>query len=131
MSAVEAAGGDPFYGYLLPKMVTVLKQGFGRLIRSERDHGAVILLDKRLRSAMYRPEVLGSLPDPAIGYESDTAFFRRIAEWMGIDVDPSDFPTPTIPDLLAVLGQHQLPDRFVAADDFERLARPWLLNASN
>ena len=27
MNAVEAAGGNPFYDYLLPKMVILLKQG--------------------------------------------------------------------------------------------------------
>ena len=71
MNAVEAAGGNPFHGYLLPKMIILLKQGFGRLIRSATDRGAAILLDKRLRSATYRTEVLRSLPDPTIGYESD------------------------------------------------------------
>jgi len=54
MNAVEAAGGNPFYDYLLPKMVILLKQGFGRLIRTSTDRGAVVLLDKRLRSATYR-----------------------------------------------------------------------------
>ncbi len=95
MGAVEAAGGDPFYRYLLPKMVMLLKQGFGRLIRSPDDHGVAILLDKRLRSAMYRTEVLRSLPDPTIGYESDTDMFQHIAEWMGLPFDPDDCLTST------------------------------------
>src|SRR5207248_1456285 len=44
MSAVENAGGNAFYDYLLPKMIIILKQGFGRLIRSAGDRGASILL---------------------------------------------------------------------------------------
>ncbi len=127
MGAVEAAGGDPFYGYLLPKMVTVLNQGFGRLIRSQSDHGAVILLDKRLRSAMYRTEVLRSLPDPTIGYQSGTDLFRRIAEWMDLPSDPDDLPAPAIPDLARILAEQQLPDVYVCDDDFEPVAKPRLL----
>jgi len=127
MGAVEAAGGDPFRQYLLPKMVMVLKQGFGRLIRSPDDHGAAILLDKRLRGAMYRMEVLRSLPDPTIGYESGADMFGRIAEWMGLPFDPGEIPAPSVPDLARLLAARQLPDAYVAEADFEALARPRLL----
>ena len=88
MGAVENAGGNAFYDYMLPKMIIILKQGFGRLIRSNDDKGAVILLDKRLRSSLYRREVLASLPDPTIGYESDLDMFQQIAAWMGRTLDP-------------------------------------------
>lgn len=127
MGAVEQAGGNPFHDYLLPKMVIVLKQGFGRLIRRADDHGAVILLDKRLRHALYRTEVLRSLPDPTIGYESDADLFRRVADWMGLAFDPADLPAPTVSDLARVLAEQQLPDPFVAAEDFDTVARPRLL----
>lgn len=127
MNAVENAGGNAFYGYLLPKMVIILKQGFGRLIRAADDKGAAILLDKRLRNSLYRTEVLRSLPDPTIGYESDVDMFRRIAGWMDIDFDPADLPAPTVPDLQRVLSEQQLSAPFVSEDDFERIARPRLL----
>jgi ATP-dependent DNA helicase RecQ len=127
MGAVEAAGGDPFRDYLLPRMVILLKQGFGRLIRTAADHGAAVLLDKRLRSATYRTEVLRSLPDPTVGYESGPELFRRIAEWMGIPFDPADLPAPTVSDLARVIAENQLPAAFVAEADFERLAGPRLL----
>ncbi len=127
MAAVEEAGGNAFYGYLLPKMIIVLKQGFGRLIRSGTDHGAAVLLDKRLRSSLYRTEVLRSLPNPTIGYESDAEMFRRIAEWMGIPFDPADLPAPTVPDLQRVLTEQQLADVFVGEADFEAVVRPRLL----
>ncbi len=112
MSAVENAGQNSFYDYLLPKMIIILKQGFGRLIRSADDRGAAILLDKRLRNSLYRTEVLRSLPDPTIGYESDVDMFRRIAEWMHEPFDPADLPAPTVPDVERVLVEQQLPDIF-------------------
>jgi ATP-dependent DNA helicase RecQ len=127
MNAVENAGGNAFYGYLLPKMIITLKQGFGRLIRAADDKGAAILLDKRLRNSLYRAEVLRSLPDPSIGYESDVELFRRVAGWMGIDFDPADLPAPTVPDLQRVLSEQQLAVPFVAEEDFEQVARPRLL----
>ncbi len=127
MGAIENAGGSAFFDYLLPKMIIVLKQGFGRLIRDADDKGAAVLLDKRLRSSLYRTEVLRSLPDPTIGYESDVEMFRRIAEWMGLTFDPDDLPAPTIPDLQRVLMEQQLPASFVDDADFERVARPRLL----
>jgi ATP-dependent DNA helicase RecQ len=127
MNAVEAAGGEPFYDYLLPKMVIQLKQGFGRLIRGPQDHGGAVLLDKRLRSAMYRAEVLASLPNPTLGYESGVELFRRIAEWMGIPFDPSELPAPTVTDLARVLAEQQLSAICVSADEFDAVARPRLL----
>ena len=127
MSAVENAGQNSFYEYLLPKMIIILKQGFGRLIRSADDRGAAILLDKRLRNSLYRTEVLSSLPDPTIGYESDVDMFRRIAEWMHEPFDPADLPAPTVPDVERVLIEQQLPTAFVDAADFERIAKPRLL----
>jgi RecQ family ATP-dependent DNA helicase len=127
MSAVEDVGHNSFYDYLLPKMIIMLKQGFGRLIRSAEDRGAAILLDKRLRNSLYRTEVLRSLPDPTIGYESDVDMFRRVAGWMHEPFDPADLPAPTVPDVERVLIEQQLPAAFVGAADFERNARPRLL----
>jgi len=127
MSAVESAGKNSFYDYLLPKMVIILKQGFGRLIRSASDKGAAILLDKRLRNSLYRTEVLHSLPDPTIGYESGPDMFQRIAAWMALPFNPEDLPAPTVPDIERVLAEQQLPTPFVAEAFFERVAKPRLL----
>ncbi|HCI80800.1 MAG TPA: hypothetical protein DHW02_14040, partial [Ktedonobacter sp.] len=69
-------------------------QGFGRLIRTGDDKGAAILLDKRLRSSMYRTEVLRSLPDPTMSYDSDVDMVRRIADWVRQAFDPEDLPAP-------------------------------------
>lgn len=49
---------------VVPQMIIKLKQGFGRLIRSEMDTGVVALLDSRVRmDGGYRERVLRALPD--------------------------------------------------------------------
>ncbi|HYG67603.1 MAG TPA: ATP-dependent DNA helicase, partial [Anaeromyxobacteraceae bacterium] len=54
---------DPFRDYTLPRAAVRLRQGFGRLIRSERDRGVVVVLDSRLRERAYGAELAASLPE--------------------------------------------------------------------
>jgi ATP-dependent DNA helicase DinG len=62
LEAIEEAGGDPFHEYLLPLAALRLKQGFGRLIRSRSDRGAVLLLDDRFVRKRYGRYLRDSLP---------------------------------------------------------------------
>jgi ATP-dependent DNA helicase DinG len=55
-------GLDGFFHYLLPHAALKLKQGFGRLIRSRKDLGVVVLLDSRAVTKRYGPMLLGGLP---------------------------------------------------------------------
>ncbi|MEZ4587027.1 MAG: helicase C-terminal domain-containing protein [Gemmatimonadales bacterium] len=55
-------GVDGFFGYLLPHAALKMKQGFGRLIRSRRDVGVVLLMDRRVISRRYGPLILSGLP---------------------------------------------------------------------
>ncbi len=55
-------GGNPFAELQLPQAVLTLKQGAGRLIRTESDYGVLILCDPRLRSKGYGRTFLDSLP---------------------------------------------------------------------
>lgn len=60
---IRRRGSDEYIDYLLPMTIILFKQGFGRLIRSHSDKGAVIFLDKRLRYDIATREVaLSSLP---------------------------------------------------------------------
>lgn len=59
---VRANGGHEFSDYVLPLMLIEFKQGFGRLIRDERDIGAVLLLDKRAWNREYWRDVIAALP---------------------------------------------------------------------
>jgi ATP-dependent DNA helicase DinG len=60
--AIEAAGGDPFHELTLPQAILKLKQGFGRLIRSRADRGAIVILDRRVLTKGYGRLFLESLP---------------------------------------------------------------------
>jgi ATP-dependent DNA helicase DinG len=62
LEAIEEAGRDPFHEYLLPLAALRLKQGFGRLIRSRTDRGAVLLLDRRFVQRRYGRYLRESLP---------------------------------------------------------------------
>jgi len=53
---------DPFREYQLPLAALRLRQGYGRLIRSKSDRGAVVLLDRRVILQDYGPTFLASLP---------------------------------------------------------------------
>jgi ATP-dependent DNA helicase DinG len=62
LERLEAKGLNGFSHYLVPNAALKLKQGFGRLIRSKRDVGAVVLLDRRVITRRYGPLVLDGLP---------------------------------------------------------------------
>ena len=62
LEAIRAAGGNPFRDEQLPQAVIALKQGVGRLIRSERDRGVLVLCDPRLLNRSYGKVFLDSLP---------------------------------------------------------------------
>jgi ATP-dependent DNA helicase DinG len=62
MEVIEAHGGDPFLLYSLPEAALRLKQGFGRLIRTREDRGAVLILDDRILTRRYGPYLRQSLP---------------------------------------------------------------------
>ena len=62
LERLAEAGEDGFMGYLLPHAALKLKQGFGRLIRSTSDVGVVVLLDRRVLTKRYGPQVLAGLP---------------------------------------------------------------------
>ena len=53
---------DPFREYQLPLAALRLRQGYGRLIRTKTDRGAVVLLDRRVILQDYGPTFLASLP---------------------------------------------------------------------
>ncbi len=59
---MKTRGEDWFNGFVLPKAVLTLKQGFGRLIRTKTDTGIVAILDRRLLTKRYGSTVLRSLP---------------------------------------------------------------------
>ncbi len=62
LEAIRSQGGNPFRDEQLPQAVIALKQGVGRLIRSESDRGVLVLCDPRLLNRGYGKVFLQSLP---------------------------------------------------------------------
>lgn len=72
---LDSMGINSFYKLSLPYAIIKLKQGFGRLIRSESEKGICILLDDRVISKNYGKLILNSLPNPKIEVVSVSEFF--------------------------------------------------------
>ncbi|MEJ7623221.1 MAG: ATP-dependent DNA helicase [Pyrinomonadaceae bacterium] len=59
---IDDNGGRSFFEYSVPQAVITLKQGVGRLIRSNTDRGVIAILDPRIRTKAYGRDFLASLP---------------------------------------------------------------------
>jgi ATP-dependent DNA helicase DinG len=59
---IDRDGGNGFTQYSVPSAAMTLKQGFGRLIRSQRDAGVVAVLDRRIVKKGYGRALVASLP---------------------------------------------------------------------
>jgi ATP-dependent DNA helicase DinG len=78
---LKASGGNAFREYQLPEAALALKQGVGRLIRSETDRGVVVICDPRLVDKPYGRVFRASLPPmpvTRVGADAEK-FLRRIA----------------------------------------------------
>ena len=58
---IESEGGYSFYDLQLPNAILKLKQGAGRLIRSDKDSGICIMTDPRLSQSRYGKFILDEL----------------------------------------------------------------------
>ena len=76
----EEATGDGFTNYSVPQAALTLKQGLGRLIRTQQDVGLAAVLDSRLVNKSYGRRLLRSLPPfPLItGLDEATAFLESL-----------------------------------------------------
>ncbi|HYK99419.1 MAG TPA: helicase C-terminal domain-containing protein [Candidatus Acidoferrales bacterium] len=74
---------DPFREFHLPQAALRLRQGFGRLIRTRTDRGAVVLLDRRALLRDYGAELLGALPDARVRRVPPEAIAATVAEFCG------------------------------------------------
>ena len=62
IDSLRDQGQNPFMEYQLPSAVIALKQGLGRLIRSDSDRGLLSILDRRLLDQRYGRFFFDSLP---------------------------------------------------------------------
>jgi ATP-dependent DNA helicase DinG len=77
---VAARGGDPFEELQVSHAALTLRQGAGRLIRTETDRGVIAVLDSRIvTNTTYGPKIIRTLPGgkQTMRFESVQAFFAR------------------------------------------------------
>ncbi|WP_225934379.1 ATP-dependent DNA helicase [Cupriavidus sp. EM10] len=72
MEVLQKKGLSPFAVHQLPHAVITLKQGAGRLIRSESDRGVLAICDTRLVEKPYGRQIWQSLPPFTRTREADT-----------------------------------------------------------
>ena len=81
---LEAAGRNAFADYFVAEAAVSLKQGAGRLIRSETDRGLLVVCDPRLASMNYGARLRAALP-PMARVDSEA----QALEWLaGLTVAP-------------------------------------------
>ena len=76
-------GGDPFSDLAVPQAILRLRQGIGRLIRTQQDHGIAVITDHRILSKGYGRRFARSLPVPVRSFASQTSLLQDAAEWFG------------------------------------------------
>jgi ATP-dependent DNA helicase DinG len=78
---LRAAGRDPFGEYFAAEAAVSLKQGAGRLIRSETDRGLLVVCDPRLVSMGYGRRLRAALPPmtPLAGEDDALAWLAELA----------------------------------------------------
>lgn len=82
VAQMKAAGENWFGTYVLPQTVLRLKQGLGRLLRTQDDRGVMAILDTRLYTKGYGKQIVQALP-PArrtTNLEEVTRFFKEDEE---------------------------------------------------
>jgi ATP-dependent DNA helicase DinG len=79
LAKLTAGGGNAFMEWQLPQAAISLKQGAGRLIRTETDRGVLMLCDPRLVDKPYGKRIWQSLPPMKRTRELEevTGFFAR------------------------------------------------------
>jgi len=73
---LKARGANAFKDYQLPEAVLALKQGVGRLIRSEEDRGVVVICDPRMSERAYGRIFRASLPPMASTHAGEVVLQR-------------------------------------------------------
>jgi ATP-dependent DNA helicase DinG len=79
---IKQQGGNAFTEYSLPEAILRFKQGFGRLIRSDKDRGIMMVFDKRIITAKYGKDFLRSIPSVPIKKGNIDELVEIIYKWL-------------------------------------------------
>jgi len=80
---IESVGGNPFYDLELPNAILKMKQGVGRLIRSDMDNGICIITDPRICNSGYGKFIINELPVLAEPYYDIDEIIEEIHNFLG------------------------------------------------
>lgn len=78
---IEREGGKSFPDYMLPEAAIRFRQGFGRLIRTQRDRGVVVVTDPRIVTKNYGGIFRKSIPATVHTVTSPGELLQRVADF--------------------------------------------------
>ncbi|ASS75271.1 ATP-dependent helicase DinG [Tumebacillus algifaecis] len=79
---LEREGRNSFMDYSVPQAIIRFKQGFGRLIRTKRDRGAIVVYDRRIVESRYGRHFIKSLPGPWFYQGNEREVLRTVYNWL-------------------------------------------------
>jgi ATP-dependent DNA helicase DinG len=91
---LTASGGNAFRDYQLPEAALALKQGAGRLIRSEDDYGVVVICDPRMTGRSYGRVFLAALPPMSVTHNREQTLRFLRAHAPRVAVQRAAVPAP-------------------------------------
>ncbi len=80
---LRSQGRDPFDELIVPRAIIRFRQGFGRLIRSSSDRGAVLIADDRVMRMRYGRRFLDSLPRCDVRMRPSLRLIEEMKEFYG------------------------------------------------
>ncbi len=81
---IESKGKNPFSEFSIPRAVLRYKQGIGRLIRSKKDRGVLLILDSRIFSKSYGKNFVNAAKPAVSHYLSPTEILKKIDNFFNI-----------------------------------------------
>ncbi|KEO84305.1 ATP-dependent DNA helicase DinG [Tumebacillus flagellatus] len=79
---MEREGRNSFMEYSVPQAIIRFKQGFGRLIRTKRDRGAIVIYDRRITESRYGRHFIRSLPGPWTYQGTEREVLKTVYNWL-------------------------------------------------
>ena len=84
---IEREGGSSFRDYYLPEAVIKFRQGFGRLIRTKRDRGIVVVTDPRIATKGYGAIFRRSIPASVHTVTDLPELLARVNDFLNLPID--------------------------------------------
>ncbi|MHB8172251.1 MAG: helicase C-terminal domain-containing protein [Thermincolia bacterium] len=82
MENLQRMEKDSFKHFSIPQAVIRMKQGFGRLIRTRRDQGVIVILDRRIIDNSYGKFFLRSLPVSKHFRGEKEVVVEKVVNWL-------------------------------------------------